>query len=317
MRIDPAIAALRADRGLQRQAQAATIAGFAAWRDEPGARAALAELAQFGQGAPLERCPALEALVTGPDAGGELAQALCRALATTLAQQPFGHPPLRHGFDGAVSTLQVAHAGRAHLVLHARESGVYSFTRAAFSDALRFEAVLAGSAEARIVRRGAGGLSFETLALTAGTRLALDLASEALQAVAVSRRLVSLRLHRFAAEPEPTHEYSLADGALAHRSSGNLAASRHAMIVAVLGRMERAEAAPVLAAIAREPGETSLRWEALREGLALDTAQGFAALLAVARQAGDPLSAAAGALRAQLIETHPQLAALEEPPCPA
>jgi hypothetical protein len=72
-----------------------------------------------------------------------------------------------------------------------------------------------------------------------------------------------------------------------------------------------------MAAIARGPGDDSLRWQALRECLALDTAHGFRALAAVARTAGDSLAATAGALRAQLVEAHPQLLALEDDRCPA
>jgi hypothetical protein len=102
-----------------------------------------------------------------------------------------------------------------------------------------------------------------------------------------------------------------------HRASGDLAASRSEMMLTVLGRMGHAAAAPEMASLAREPGEPSLRWQALRECLALDTTAGFAALLAIARAADDPLCAAAGALRAQLVETHPQLLALEDDPCPA
>jgi hypothetical protein len=79
--------------------------------------------------------------------------------------------------------------------------------------------------------------------------------------------------------------------------------------------MKRREAAPAMARIAREKGPDSLRWEALREALALDTAQGFAALCAIARSPLDPLAGPAGALRAQLIEAHPRLRAFEEARC--
>lgn len=94
-------------------------------------------------------------------------------------------------------------------------------------------------------------------------------------------------------------------------------ASRHEMMVALLGRMGRTEAAPEMAAMESEPGDDSLRWQALRECLALDTETGFRALCAVAGAAADPLAAAAGALRAQLVEAHPQLLALEDVPCRA
>jgi hypothetical protein len=88
-------------------------------------------------------------------------------------------------------------------------------------------------------------------------------------------------------------------------------------MLALLGRMRRAETAPVMAAIAREPGDASLRWQALRECLALDTAAGLAALSYLARTGDDPLAPPAGALRAQLIETHPELHALDSAACPA
>jgi hypothetical protein len=137
------------------------------------------------------------------------------------------------------------------------------------------------------------------------------------QVLEVERHLVALRLVRTAAEPGPSREYDLADGALLRQSAGDLRASRHEMMLSLLGRMGRAEAAPLMAAVATEPGGDSLRWQALRECLALDTATGFRALSAVARESDDPLAGSAGALRAQLVEAHPQLRDLEAGPCPA
>lgn len=110
-------------------------------------------------------------------------------------------------------------------------------------------------------------------------------------------------------------EYALADGALLKQTAGEVRQSRHETMLALLGRMKRREAVPVMAAIACQSGADSLRWEALRESLALDTAQGFAALCALARSPLDPLAAPAGALRAQLVEAHPRLRAFEEERC--
>ena len=110
-------------------------------------------------------------------------------------------------------------------------------------------------------------------------------------------------------------EYALADGALLQQAAGDIRHSRHEMMVALLGRMKRREAAPLLAEIVVEEGADSLRGEALREALALDTAHGFAALCRVARSPLDPLAAPAGALRGQLIEAHPRLRAFEEALC--
>ena len=67
------------------------------------------------------------------------------------------------------------------------------------------------------------------------------------------------------------------------------------------------ELAPVLASIAQEDCAADLRWQALREGLGLDTAGGFAALARVAGQADDPLAAPAAALEAQLLASYPAL----------
>jgi hypothetical protein len=61
-------------------------------------------------------------------------------------------------------------------------------------------------------------------------------------------------------------------------------------------------------------GSAHLRWQAVRECLALDTARGFALLSRIAADPADDLSTSAGALRAQLVETYPQL---ESGPCPA
>lgn len=91
-----------------------------------------------------------------------------------------------------------------------------------------------------------------------------------------------------------------------------MAASRQEMMLAILGRMKRTEAAPEMAALAQDKAaDESLRWQALRECLALDSGTGFVALAMLARDAADPLCGPAGALRARLVEAHPQLLLLE------
>ena len=112
-----------------------------------------------------------------------------------------------------------------------------------------------------------------------------------------------------------TREFRLADGTLAHQAAGNPRESRFELAAALLGRMGRSDAAPLLAAMAEEHGGQSLRWQSLKECLGLDSGTGFAALSRIAAQAGDPLAAPAAALRAQLLERYPQLA--EAVRCPA
>ncbi|WP_374405973.1 hypothetical protein [Pelagerythrobacter sp.] len=114
----------------------------------------------------------------------------------------------------------------------------------------------------------------------------------------------------------PSLEYRLSDGALLHRAAGDCHESRSELMLALLGRMERRDAVPAMAALARE-GSDSLRWQALRECLALDSAAGFGELARIARDCADPLHAPARSLHADLCARHPQLAQQEAAPCPA
>ena len=121
-------------------------------------------------------------------------------------------------------------------------------------------------------------------------------------------------MQRRPASGSVTREFNLADGSLAHQATGNARESRFELAAALLGRMGRCDAAPLLAAMAEEQGGNSLRWQALKESLGLDTAHGFAALNRIAERPHDPLAAPALALRAQLLKTYPQLAGAQ--PCP-
>jgi len=319
VRIGPALAEMRRERAPRRRAQAAMMAAGEAWRAQPAVASLLADLERYGAGAALAECEALRAAFACAVKARELARSVAARFAAELAQSPLGQVPFRHGFDGQVSTLLLARGGKAQLILHAREPGEQESDVASFSSAERREVVLAGEGEGRIVRRDplSGKLVVSPIALQAGIAIALDLEHEALHVRGVSRRLVTLRLHRFATDPEPSREYRLADGALLHQAAGDMRASRQEMMLTLLGRMGRAEAAPTMAEMAREPGDASLRWQALRECLALDTGEGFRALCDLARREDDPLAAPAGALRAQLVEAHPQLLALEDGRCPA
>lgn len=318
MRVDPAIAALRRERAPQRRAQAKMAAACDGWRAEPLVAPVLADLERYGRGTPLADCPALAELFAPGGAAGRFVRRFCAAHAAALTGEPLGQLPFRHNFDGALSTLLLARAGTAQLSLTAQEPGIYQAASVTFSDAIRHEAILAGVARARETHRGSdGSLAHRRLPLEPGRTLALDLARQALFVEQVERRLVSLRLHRAASEPGPTREFALADGALLQQAAGAIRHSRQEMMLALLGRMKRLEAAPLIAEVATERGPDSLRWQALREALALDAAAGFAALCAVARDPLDPLAAPAGALRAQLIEAHPQLLTFEEARCRA
>lgn len=317
MRIDPVFAEMRRDPGLQRRAQAAMRAAGDAWAAAPDVAPLLADFRRYGEGAELAECPALAQAFAAGGPACRLTDTLVQRFLCELVGNRVGQLPFRHGFDGTTSTLLLSQSGRAQLILHAYEPGEWSHSTASFSDAERYVHVLAGQGEGQIARRDpvSGAIALEPVALERGRHFALKLDRHALQVQRASCRLVTLRLHRFAAAPGPSCDYRLADGALLHQAAGDIRESRFEMMIALLGRMGRDEAAPVMAALAREAGDSSLRWQALRECLALDTAAGFHALVELARRPADPLAAPAGALRAQLVEAHPQLRALEGDLC--
>ena len=322
MHVHPRIAALRTDREPQRRAQAAMEAARADWRERDCPPGLAEDFAAYGEGRDLGECPVLAALFEKTGAAEALLAGLSQRFCAAIRANPVGHPPFRHGFDGHTASLLLARSGRAQLMLQSREPGTCEISAHVFSDAVRHDAIVAGEATGALVemteRPGRTvGLSERPVYLVAGDRQFADLSRQALALCRIERRLVMLRLVRSAEKPGPVREYDAADGSLRQCSAGQIATSRQEAIVTLLARMGRGDAASDIARVAVEDGDISLRWQALREVLALDTRTGFAALCDLAGRPTDPLAAQAGALRAQLLETHPALARLENAPCPA
>ena len=323
MRIDPGLRALRGESSPQRQAQEALFAARDRWRKKPEWQALSKAFAAYGEGAALSSCAPLSAFIAQQGHAEKLARGFVAHFLPALAAAPLGQFPSRYVVNGSVSTLLLASAGRAVLSLVAVDGSLLARRPVAqgvsLADGERHEIVLAGRATGRRVtaRTLAGGradLSTQPYHWAPGVRLDLDTAREAVLVDQVEGALVSLRLMRFAENPAPTCDYALADGALVHQSAGDARDSKLELMLALLGRMGRSDAAPAMALMAEGHAGASpaLRWQALRECLALDTAEGFRALCAVARDPGDPLAGPAGALRAQLLEAHPVLAGIEE-----
>jgi hypothetical protein len=231
---------------------------------------------------------------------------------------------MRHFTNGTISTLLIGRNGPVSLALVAIDGVALSRRSPAesvsFAPNHSWERVMAGRATGHFIDAvplpgGDARISRESFALAAGNVVVRDSARRAIRLDRVEGTLVSLRLQRRRENNALTREYRLSDGALIHQTAGNPRDSRFELAAALLGRMGRTDAAPMLAAMTREDRPASLRWQLLRECLSLDTAEGFAALTTLATSPGDPLAAPAGALRAQLLEQYPQLAGIE--PCPA
>lgn len=286
-------------------AQAALIAAQAAWQRDSRCSAFLGEFADYGAS---EGC----ACPMTPARARALAGALLDHLLPVLAAHPLGQAPFRCGCDGGTRTLLLARQGRALMLLLVREPGRTRRRAVGFNAGALHEFVLAGEARGRIARRTAGRPDCKALRLGPGTEIALDQASEALLVDRVAARLVSLRIVRLPRHPVPTREYAFETGELLRQSSSDSAESCQELALALLGRMGRVDAVPLMAGIARSAApDTSdhLRWQALRECIALDTAAGLAVLRTVAGNGADSLHLPATALLAQLCAAHPALEA--------
>lgn len=325
MIIRPELAALRADDAPQRRAQDALGKALAAWRILPQVQCVEADLGRWSAGAEIDDLPALAALFTAHDQSAKrFAATIVDAMAGVLVREPLGQSPLRHYCDDISASVTLLRHGTTVLSLLTidghRLSQCPAPTSARFAPTETFDAVLAGRAVAdrftlanQSPERGV--FERETVSFEPGEISHRRGVREVLHWREVPSGLTLLRLQRRSDTCGIASEYALEDGALLHQAAGSPRDSRLELTAALLGRMGRRDAAPLLAAIAEEGGSEALRWQMLRECLALDTAEGFTVLCRLAADPADPLAGHAGALRAQLLESFPQLSGLI--PCPA
>ncbi len=318
MKLSLGIAALKVDPGLQRAAQQGLVSALADWQAESRTAPVLAQFSRFAAGSDLADAGPLAELF-----GGNQAQAvrsfiapLIAAWNTALIEQPFGIAPLRHVAGKVSSSLLLAAERDAIFTLVALDGAALAAAPAAstasFASGEVWEVIIAGSGQGRLIERSAETLIPHVMDLEQGLSLGRDSDREALLIDKVEGSLVMLRLQRRRNNNEPRREFALDDGRLLRQVSASPVESRHEVAVALLGRMGRKDSAPVLAEIARDESHgTSLRWQAMRECLGLDSRTGFCTLGEIARCQGDPLALPAGALRAQLLETYPELSEID------
>jgi len=324
MLIRPELQALRSNDAPQRNAQRAMSRIHQQWRDKYGA-VIEGELRDLAAGRALDQLPRLAALFDpAGDALQRLLDPLVQSILAGMAAQPISQSPLWSSITDAQAAIVLARSGTAALILQHFDGAALARkarpASAGFPATETWDRVLAGSGTALRVRMlGQAGnradLDCTPIDLAPGQVLHRLGQNESLILGAVAGSLVQLRLQHRIDSIDPVREYRLEDGALLHQSAANLSDSRLEMTVTLLGRMKRRDAAPLLAAMAQERGAASLRWQALRECLGLDTESGFRTLCAIADRPGDPLQAPAAALRQQLIRMHPELNGLA--PCPA
>lgn len=323
MRIHPALEVLRGDPAPQHEASLALDRARRDWQARADVAPWLEQLAEYGTGAALDSLPLLAASATCREAARGLIEPLVGSLGETLAGHPFGLIPFRHQIGGNLVVLELVRAERAAVTLLVyRPHAEAAPQTVCFTSGERREVCLGGMALATAIgivspRPGGVVLNRETLSIGTGWNAAFDNASEAKIVTEVSAPLVIMRLQRDLIDPLPAREYRLDDGVQVHESAADRRDSRRELALALLGSMGRRDTLPAIVDAART-GPAHVRWEAVRQALGLDTATGFAVLCDIARSPGDPLASAAAALRAQLIETYPQLAQLHGAElCPA
>lgn|GEM_PF-328444 len=328
MRLDPELCALRHDPAPLLRGAGLTGAAAQEWCETQAD--ALADLARFGAGAGLGECRGLAALFRGdPSAGLIIAGGALGGMIAALRSAPLAPVPWRHFTNGVLHSLVLALAGRSSLSLALLDGAAWNAARDPRGEGLvSFQPgelqvrVLAGGGAARILRNRsddprAARIEADPLTLKPGGVYRLDGAREALAIDRIDGGLVTLRLHRKPVGASVARQYEIANGALVHQAAGIQDDSRAELAMALLRAMDRRDAAPAFAALART-GEPVARWQALRECLALDSAAGLAELCRASEAPGDALAGPARALLETLCARDPSFArAREELSCPA
>lgn len=325
MLVRPELRALRSDDTPQRRTHRRVAALLDSWRARPAVARIEHQFQRYRQGESLTNLTELAALFTPQgQAARALASSLLEPLTAIISGEPLAQSPLRHASNELGAMVVLFEGEGAVLVLQSVDGFVQSRLQepqsAMFTPGDNHEVILAGSAEAAQVtllreRPGGAELACQEVAFGRGDALFRDGARHCLHLRKVEGTLVLLKLQRRPRSGGLTREFALSDGRFLQQASAASRESRLELSTALLGRMQRADAAPLLAAMAEEDGGTSLRWQALRECLGLDTAIGFSTLCRIAARPTDPLAVPAGVMRAQLLETHPELLGLVE--CPA
>lgn len=308
MHVHPDVARLRSAPAPQPGYDAA----LSAWRALPGVAAAIAALARFEAGEQLGALPALARIVCDAAAARAFAGGLITPLIAALRAEPLAQLPLGHSAAPGMARLRLASHGRTGLTLtvFAQRARAVPPT-ALFEDCTAYEMVVAGTGEALVHRLDQGRLTTVEVACEPGTPITRTGPQDARQIISVTRPLLLLQLTQAAAYPAPSREIALADARVIMAISGCKRTSQQMMALGVLGALAHRPALTEMERLARDlAAQRDLRWEALRQVLALDAARGLALIGAVAGDRADMLAVPAAALHQQLLAARPDLASL-------
>lgn len=313
MRIDSQIAALPRDPAEQRRGQNAINEAVQRWKADPALTPVLQQFSRYANGDALEALSELHALLRSKEAADRFVESWLNVHLAALRESPLSQLPFRHSYNSGFATMQllVEREASLALVVYEERSDPIEPESAIFSDREQHEIAVAGQAQGIFsCLNHAGDLSNIVRRVGPGDVFSFDCNREVRQWTEVEGRLVLLQLSRTAQQPKPSRELNLKDGSLLMQSDGDKLTSQSSMALAVLGALGRKDAVPVMGKLASN-GPAHLRWEAVRQMLALDPFGGIDALDRMAADPADELAAPARNLAAQLRDQYPGLRAEE------
>ncbi len=323
MKVHPAIAALRGPLTPQPRTAEGFDASLAShnadairkirhgWLQELEVRTIIEELTAYSRGTLLADCPRLLEVVSDHGAARGFVDRLCDVMMAATRERWLCEVPFRFKTSRGLSTMQLIDAGTAKLSITAYEPmpDMKAPRTVLFADFDAHEIVISGEASGVMHRlHGVGTLQSAAQHWKAGDVIETAARVEARQVIAVNQSLLVLQLTREPAAPQPTVQVSLADGAVIRTASGDKSASQALMAISVLGALGARSALNVMGDTALNTDEDrDVRWEAVRQMLALDGRIGLGLLADLERRPGDALATPAQALKAQLLAYQPQL----------
>lgn len=305
MHVHHQIAALRGNAPLQRRIQARMTAALAEWRAIPQVDAVVSALSAYGSGAPLADCDALAQAVTDPESSRAVIWPWIARMTGALRDEQLGEVPHRYRVAPGLTSIQLLQSGRATLSLLAFERPAtkpQAPRTALFQDREAHEILIAGAARGTFhTLDEPGRIATDACRWVGGDTISCPDARHSRQVVAAEGSMLLMQLTRLPERPGPTREYRLADGAPVHCASGDKAASQRFMALAVLGALGHEKAVSTFETRALDRGEDrEVRWEAVRQALAMEPAAGIALLDRLRTDAADPLARPADDLHRKL-----------------
>jgi hypothetical protein len=312
MQVHPDVARLRGDHA----PQPACHAVLTAWRALPEVENAQAQLAQLAAGARIDDLPALARLLRDHVAACAFVAGFVAPMVRAQQAEPLAHLPLGHATAPGMARLRLIDAGRACLTLTALAPRADRASPSAlFEDGAMHEVVVAGRGKALTHRLQGGAVTSEAITLAPGARLTRAGPDSARQITEITQPLLLLQVSCAAEHPGPSREIAIDDGRLIMTISGCKRTSQQMMALGVIGALGHCAGIATMAALARDAARPrDLRWEALRQVMALDAPRGLTVLAALADDRDDVLAAPAVALQQHLRTARSDLATLMPEP---